>query len=67
MKAILEFSLPEEQDEHRAAVDGAKWKYALHDVHEFIRQRLKHDAPVTADEIVQAIREEVESRGLQWD
>ncbi len=31
MKAILEFNLPEEEAEHRLALDGGKWMSAYYD------------------------------------
>jgi hypothetical protein len=43
MKATLEFSLPEDQDEFKNAVDGWKYKSAMDDVwDELFRPRWKH-------------------------
>lgn len=42
MKATIEFSLPEEATEHRAAINGMGYRAALCEIHEQIRQRLKH-------------------------
>ena len=42
MKATLEFSLPEENTEHRAAINGMGYKCALSEIYEQIRQKLKH-------------------------
>ena len=43
MKAILEFSIPEEQQEHQVALDGWKWKAVVREIAESIRSHLKHD------------------------
>ncbi len=42
-KAILEFNLPEEQDEFRMAIDGIKWHLAVWDLNEIIRKKLKYE------------------------
>lgn len=42
MKATIEFQLPEETTEHRAALNGMGYRAALCEIYEQIRQRLKH-------------------------
>lgn len=42
MKATIEFQLPEEATEHRAALNGMGYRAALCEIHEQIRQRLKY-------------------------
>lgn len=42
MKATLEFDLPEEQYEHRLALDGGKWMSAIHELDEWMRTTEKH-------------------------
>lgn len=43
MKAILEFNLPEEGEEHEAAVKGMKYKCQVEDIWQvFFRPRHKH-------------------------
>ena len=42
MKAILEFSLPEEDAEHKMALYGADYLFILQDVLQEIRKFLKH-------------------------
>jgi len=50
MKAILEFILPDEADEHRVALEGCIYLAALDDLREAFRQHRKYDAePVTED------------------
>jgi len=41
-KAILEFNLPEEEEEHKSAVDGANWKLAIWDLDYILRNAIKH-------------------------
>ena len=42
MKAILEFNLPEEEQEHRDAIDGPAWKQAAWDIDYVLRNAIKH-------------------------
>jgi len=42
MKSILEFDLPEESDELRDALDGAKWKLVVWDILQDLRSRVKY-------------------------
>jgi hypothetical protein len=42
MKAILEFNLPEEQTEHRAAVQALDWKYVVTEMDEYFRSQIKY-------------------------
>lgn len=42
MKAILEFNLPEEEQEHRDALEGPAWKQATWDIHYVLRNAIKH-------------------------
>jgi hypothetical protein len=42
MKAILEFNLPEESDEHSYAISGADALIGIDDVLEEIKTKLKH-------------------------
>ena len=41
-KAILEFNLPEEQQEHKDALDGTAWKVAMWDLDQTLRNAIKH-------------------------
>ena len=49
MKAILEFNLPEEQDDHRAALDGWKWRAVVSDIADQLRSALKYDETLTPE------------------
>jgi hypothetical protein len=42
MKAILQFSLPEEQYEYEAASNGSKYKLILYDLEQFLRNEIKY-------------------------
>lgn len=73
MKAILEFTLPEESHEHRDALQGSEWKWAMDDVLNYLRSEIKH-VNHTAEEyrILETVREKVsgilEDRGLDlWN
>ena len=71
MKAILEFNLPEEHNEHQVALDGWKWKAVVSKIAESMRSRLKHE-DVLHDEaarVLHSLRNEIfrniEDRGLE--
>ena len=49
MKAVLEFSLPEEQHEHQVALDGWKWRAVVSDVADKLRSALKYDMKLTPE------------------
>ena len=49
MKAILEFNLPEEQDDHRVALDGWKWRAVVSDIADQLRSALKYDEKLTPE------------------
>lgn len=42
MKTILEFEMPAELEELRAAQDGLKWKFAFQVLADFLRLHCKH-------------------------
>ena len=44
MKAVLEFTYPEDQDKLRHALNGTKAIYALVDIQMTVRSYFKHDA-----------------------
>ena len=49
MKAVLEFNLPEEHNEHQVALDGWKWRVVVWDVADKLRSVLKHDDDLTPE------------------
>ena len=42
MKAILEFTLPEDTQEHQDALKGTDWKWAVDDLLNYLRNQIKH-------------------------
>lgn len=57
MKAILEFSLPEEQEEHQLALDGGKYLCVLQALDNDLRGRIKHgEYPETTKDIYDEVR-----------
>ena len=48
MKAILEFDLPDDHYEHKAAIEGIKYMCVLTELDEWFRSKLKYDS--TLDE-----------------
>ena len=63
MKAILEFNLPEEQEEFKDAVNGAKYALALHNIKADVRSIWKY-GELTGEqyEIVDKIYQEINVR-----
>jgi len=43
MKVILEFNLPEENDEHEIAINGWKYRRVLYELDNELRSRIKWD------------------------
>jgi hypothetical protein len=41
-KAVLEFNLPEEEQEHRDAIEGTSWKLTVWDLDQILHNALKH-------------------------
>jgi hypothetical protein len=59
MKAILEFDLPDDNEEHVYAVNATKTMIALHDIDNQLRTWLKHGGYkfTTIDDALQAVRD----------
>ncbi len=43
MKAVLEFNLPEDQDDFDTATNGWKYRSVLCDIDNFLRSKLKYE------------------------
>lgn len=79
MKATLEFTLPEEEDDHRLCIDAHKWYLVVHEVDQWIRNMLhynsadgvKLDSLTTPAQALEKVREflrlEVMYNGLKLD
>jgi hypothetical protein len=48
-KIILEFDSVEEKDDARDALDGYKWKLAMWDLDQELRNKVKYDETLPAD------------------
>lgn len=64
MKAILEFNLPEEEEDFNNAVKGAEYKYAVHTIRNCVRaiwkyQDLTEDQYKIVDEIYKMINQSI--------
>lgn len=66
-KAVLEFNLPEENDEFETAYNGINYKIILSELDNYLRSRLKYEElsePIyealqaTRDELSKLVREE---------
>jgi hypothetical protein len=57
MKAILEFSLPDDEQEHRYALAGRDALIALEQIDEWARGKIKHGEPSEeAEELLRELR-----------
>ncbi len=62
MKAVLEFSLPEEEEDFRIAVNATLFQQSLWDIDENLRLWLKHGHEFTdTADALQAIRDMIPS------
>ena len=64
MKAILEFTLPEEQEDHRVAVEGMKYLIILQELDNWLRAEIKYN---DAGPEVQKCRDNLHSIAAQHD
>lgn len=56
-KAILEFQLPEEQEEYNLAINAIKYHCAIHDIRNYLRTLRKYDDrnKINKEELIDAI------------
>lgn len=66
MKAILEFALPDDRYEFRAAVAGPRLLSNLEDIKELIRLHMKHGDPNDSGTRIEEIREMVYDALLEF-
>ena len=68
MKAILEFNLPEDQEQFNIASKAMDWALLAWDIDQFIRNKIKYDQD--RDGVLQLVRNELnfqmEEKGLQF-
>jgi hypothetical protein len=73
MKAILEFNLPDDQDEFNFATRGSNYYIILWDIDQWLRSKMKYDDTLTDGqyEAYEKTREELRdmmtSRGITFD
>jgi len=51
MKAILEFTLPEDQPEFNTAIKGSDWKHVCWEMDQYLRKRVKYDEGLTEEQL----------------
>ena len=68
MKAILEFNLPEDQEQFNIASKAMDWALLAWDIDQFIRNKIKYEQD--REDILQLVRNELnfqmEEKGLQY-
>ena len=57
MKAILEFNLPEEQEEFDNASQGGKMKFVIWKLDQYLRAKVKYASDMTNDEVIETYEE----------
>jgi len=57
MKAILEFDLPEDQDDYHIHFQSNNMYISLHDMQQFLRQKTKYANDDVSDEALNAYEE----------
>jgi ABC-type nitrate/sulfonate/bicarbonate transport system substrate-binding protein len=71
MKATLEYTLPEEAEEHMSAMQGALWKSLVFEYDQALRSKLKYGNPGDKAAGLQAARdslwESIKDAGLSLD
>jgi hypothetical protein len=65
----LTFNLPEESEEAQVAQDGQKWKSAMWNFRQALRDKYKYQCQktFTADEILELIKEAHKDQGLEME
>lgn len=49
MKATLVFSLPEESEEHKHALNGGRYRAIIDEVYNFLRKECKYNSSISPD------------------
>ena len=70
MKAILEFNLPEEEEQFNVASKGMDWALIVWELDQTLRNKLKYGAPTHHVHLLEELRDTlnnlVEVKGLQY-
>ena len=56
MKAILEFNLPDDQDEHELAINARKYYSVLWELDQYLRNKTKYASDDVSSEDIEAIQ-----------
>lgn len=67
MKATLEYNLPEEHEEHLAAVHAMDWKLVVWNYHEYLRKLFHDGDTTTVEKSLERLNEMIEDYGLTLD
>lgn len=54
MKAILEFNLPEDQEQFDEAINGVKWQFIVGRLDKYLRNQTKHAPDTMSDDTLNA-------------
>ncbi len=66
VKATLCFELPQEQEEHRLALDGGAWKSVVHNIDDWLRSQAKYgEKPPSMSEIRREFYEIIAAAGVE--
>ena len=57
MKAILEFNLPQEQEDFEDTANGWKWSHAMWQLDQFLRTKVKYASDDASEESINAFQE----------
>lgn len=57
MKAILEFTLPEEQEQFEDASNGWKWSHSMWQLDQYLRAKVKYASDDAHEESIKAFEE----------
>ena len=71
MKAILEFNLPEDEEQFNVASKGVDWALTVWDIDQLLRKKLKYEEHVrdtrnTLEELRKTLNEMLADRGLNY-
>ena len=70
MKAILEFNLPEEEEQFNVASKGMDWALIVWEIDQLLRNKLKYGAPTHHVHLLEELRDTlnnlVEDKGLKY-
>ena len=71
MKAILEFNLPEDEEQFNVASKGTDWALVVWDIDQLLRKKLKYEEHVrdtrnTLEELRKTLNDMLADKGLKY-